>query len=145
MKKERTTPINQLPPLTGIRVLMAEDNEINGILACRFMEIWGVKCDLAPDGLSAFEKVQSKDYDLVFMDLQMPGMDGYQASQNIRGLPDPYFKKIPIIAITASTISDIRKKALSHGINDIVEKPFNLVDLHRKIRLYSKTILDPTV
>ncbi|WDF80167.1 response regulator [Mucilaginibacter sp. KACC 22773] len=127
-----------LKSLKGTRLLIAEDNQINVILAKHFMKQWDVECDVAENGEIALMLVQTHNYDLVLMDLQMPEMDGYQTTAAIRNLEGEKYKKLPIIALTASAMLDIQDMAFTVGMNDYVSKPFNPNELHRKIALYSK-------
>jgi CheY-like chemotaxis protein len=69
----------------------------------------------------------------VFMDLQMPGMDGYEASRKIRSMDDPYFKDVPIIALTAAAMSGMRDKVIETGMNDFISKPFDPEELRLKV------------
>lgn len=126
----------QVQSLKGVRILMAEDNEINILLARQFMKLWDVECDFAKDGVQAVAQVQLKDYDLILMDLQMPILDGYQAAKLIRLLPEDKYRTIPIIALTASAMLDIRHKAFDSGMNDYISKPFNPDSLYDKIAEY---------
>jgi PAS domain S-box-containing protein len=119
--------------LKGIKVLIAEDNALNIILMKNFMKQWEVECDIAENGLIAYELVQKNDYDLVLMDLQMPEMDGYQATTEIRKLPGEKYARLPIIALTASAMLDIKDIAFDVGMNDYISKPFNPADLYAKI------------
>jgi len=80
--------------------------------------------------------MESKKYDLILMDLQMPEMDGYEASTIIRSMADFYFQNIPIIALTASAINEVREKALISGMNDFITKPFNSNELYNKLERY---------
>jgi len=123
--------------LKGIKVLIAEDNKINVILAKQYMKLWGIECDAAENGQVAYEMVQVTDYDLVLMDLQMPEMDGYQATVKIRKLPAAKFKALPIIALTASAMVEIKDQAFAVGMNDYISKPFNPNELHRIIAFYA--------
>ena len=124
--------------LKGIKILIAEDNQINVILAKQYMKLWDVECDVAENGEIAYTLVQTNDYDMVLMDLQMPEMDGYQTTVAIRQLPNEKFKNLPIIALTASAMLDIKDQAFVVGMNDYISKPFNPDELHRKIALYAK-------
>ena len=128
--------------LKGIKLLIAEDNQINVILAKQYMKLWDVECDVAENGEIAYTLVQTNDYDMVLMDLQMPEMDGYQTTAAIRQLPGEKFKNLPIIALTASAMLDIKDQAFVVGMNDYISKPFNPDELHRKIALYAKTGID---
>ena len=124
--------------LQGTRLLIAEDNQINVLLARQFFSIWDVESDVAENGALALQLVQTNEYDLVLMDLQMPEMDGYQTTKAIRELPEEKYKTLPIIALTASATIDIKDRVYTVGMNDYLSKPFNPNDLYRKIAAYSK-------
>lgn len=134
--EQESVPLKTLKSLSGIKVLMAEDNDINVFLIKQFMKLWKVECDVVGNGLLALQQVQIKDYDMVFMDLQMPIMDGYQSVAAIRALPDEKFKKLPIIALTASAMLDVQFKAFDAGMNDYISKPFKPEELYQKIEKY---------
>jgi signal transduction histidine kinase/ActR/RegA family two-component response regulator len=123
--------------LQGTRILIAEDNQINVILARQFMKQWHIDCDVAENGEIALLLVQTNDYDMILMDLQMPEMDGYQTTEAIRNLPDAKYQKLPIIALTASAMLDIKDRAFTVGMNDYISKPFNPNELYKKIASYS--------
>jgi PAS domain S-box-containing protein len=124
--------------LKDIRLLLVEDNDINRIVAGKFLLKWGITIDYAGNGLIALEKVKSKQYDIILMDLQMPEMDGYDATKAIRGTADPYYQAVPIIALTASAMLDVRDRVFLVGMNDYVSKPFNPNDLYNKIVKYTR-------
>jgi PAS domain S-box-containing protein len=124
--------------LRGTRILIAEDNALNVVLMRNFMKQWEVDCDIAENGLVAYELVQRNNYDLVLMDLQMPEMDGYQATTNIRKLPGEKYADLPIIALTASAMLDIKDTAFAVGMNDYISKPFNPNDLYTKISAHRR-------
>lgn len=132
--KERITTLKLDDPTAMI--LVAEDNRINQIVADNFLKSWGVNVDFANNGMEALNMIQSKSYKLVLMDLQMPEMDGYTAASKIRELHDPYFQNVPIIALTASAMLEIKKKAFECGMNDYLSKPFNPEELKEKIFFY---------
>ena len=115
---------NRLP---GLRVLLAEDNEINQQIAVELLEGVGATVEVASDGLDAVRKVLSQPmpptYDVVLMDLQMPEMDGYQATREIRS--DSRFASFPIIAMTAHATIEERQKCLDAGMNGHVSKPID--------------------
>ncbi len=111
--------------MEGAKVLLAEDNEVNQMVAIQFLKKKGIEVDVARNGLAALEKIKSKKYDLVLMDLQMPEMDGYEATRRIRAMADPYFTEVPVIALTASTMSEVRKKVAASGMSDYISKPFS--------------------
>ena len=123
--------------LQGTRILIAEDNQINVILARQFMKQWHIDCDVAENGEIALLLVQTNDYDMILMDLQMPEMDGYQTTEAIRNLPGAKYQKLPIIALTASAMLDIKDRAFTVGMNDYISKPFNPNELYKKIASYS--------
>lgn len=129
--------IQDIRSLKGTRILIAEDNQINVLLARQFMKQWDVDCDVAENGLIAYELIQTNNYDLVLMDLQMPEMDGYETTEKVRKLPGAKYANLPIIALTASAMLDIKDKAFESGMNDYVSKPFNPDELYRKIATYS--------
>ncbi|MBT1700741.1 PAS domain S-box protein [Fulvivirgaceae bacterium PWU4] len=119
------------------KVLLVEDNRVNQIVASNFLRKWGLDVDFANHGKEALEMVKNKSYQLILMDLQMPEMDGYEASRKIREIDDdPYFKEIPIIALTASAMIDIREKAILSGMNDFISKPFLPEELQSRIAQY---------
>ena len=123
--------------LKGVKLLIAEDNQINVILAKQYMKLWDIDCDVAENGEIAFTLAKTNDYDMILLDLQMPEMDGYQTAAAIRGLSGEKFKKLPIIALTASAMLDIKDKAYTVGMNDYISKPFNPDELFRKISMYT--------
>jgi len=126
--------------LKGVKLLIAEDNQINVILAKQYMKLWDIECDVAENGEIALMLVKNTDYDMVLMDLQMPEMDGYQTTTAIRNLPEEKYKKLPIVALTASAMLDIKDQAFIVGMNDYISKPFNPDELYRKIAYYSKGV-----
>ncbi|WP_282014333.1 PAS domain S-box protein [Marinifilum flexuosum] len=123
--------------LKGIHVLVAEDNPMNVLIIKQFLKKWDVTYDIAKNGKIAFEKVQEADYDMVLMDLQMPEMDGYDASENIRKLEGVKYQNLPIIAVTASAFNEIRAKVMSAGMTDFVTKPINPEELYVKLEKYA--------
>lgn len=129
-------PLHDFISLAGYKVLLVEDNEINIMVASKFMQKWGLEVDYAMTGLEAVEKVKANHYHLVLMDLQMPLMDGYTASKIIRSLPEKRLKELPIVALTASVLAEIGKKVIDAGMNDHLSKPFNPTELYSKITQY---------
>ena len=117
---------------------MVEDNKINVLVVKKFLNKWNLNIDTAENGEIALEMVQNTDYKLVLMDLEMPVMDGYTATQKIRELKPSKFKELPIIALSASAISDFRIKAIKVGMNEFVTKPFNPGELHNVISRFLK-------
>jgi signal transduction histidine kinase/CheY-like chemotaxis protein/HPt (histidine-containing phosphotransfer) domain-containing protein len=109
--------------LDGYRVLLVEDNKINQQVACEILEQAGLIVDVACDGQNAIDAVNIGSYDMVLMDIQMPVMDGYEATEHIRR--EPHFKHLPIIAMTAGAMAGDREKALTAGMDDFVTKPID--------------------
>ncbi len=124
--------------LKGLKILIVEDNQINQVVARKFLQKWDVEFDMAENGKKAVEMVQLNNYDMVLMDIQMPVMDGYEATRTIRNLEDEKYKTIPIIALTASVLLEIHNKIVSAGMNDYLIKPFNPSELYSKIKKFTK-------
>ncbi|MEI9920580.1 MAG: PAS domain S-box protein [Bacteroidota bacterium] len=120
-----------------IEILLVEDNRVNQVVATNFFRRWGVKYDIANNGKEAVDMVTKKMYDMVFMDLQMPEMDGYQATHAIRQMKESYFKRLPIIALTASAMTSMRDKVMASGMTDFMTKPFQPEDLQQMILKYA--------
>lgn len=136
---ERNGEHRQIPhDVVNLKVLLVEDNPVNQLVATKFLNRWKIKSEVAQNGIEAVEMIQQRGYHVVLMDLQMPEMDGYEASRTIRSLEDDYFRQIPIIALTASAMQDVRNKVLASGMTDFVTKPFNPVELQRKIVQYAQ-------
>ncbi|MEP1094070.1 MAG: ATP-binding protein [Cyclobacteriaceae bacterium] len=125
--------------LSGFHVLLVEDNHMNVLIAKRLLEKWNMIVDLAENGLIAIDKVENNTYDIVLMDLQMPEMDGYEATRILRKKGF----KLPILALTASAMYEKSEKLETTGLDGLVTKPFNPKDLYKAIsdRLEKKPIL----
>ena len=120
------------PDFRGKHILLAEDNELNREIAVEILSKYGFVVDTAENGVEAVEKIKESkpgDYDLVLMDVQMPLMDGGEATRQIRALPDPALVKIPILAMTANAFEEDRKSALECGMNGFLSKPINIEEL----------------
>jgi CheY-like chemotaxis protein len=133
----------------GARALVAEDNTVNQKVAIRILEKLGVRADVAANGHEAVEMFRTIPYDIVFMDCQMPEMNGYQASSRIRQLEQSGYR-VPIVALTAEAIQDCRDKCFQAGMDDFLPKPVRLEDLivalekHLKAKRCTKTDNMPT-
>ena len=119
--------------LNHLHILVAEDNMVNTMLMKKFFSKWQVQSSFAENGERAVEMMQYGNFDIILMDLQMPVMNGFDAAMEIRKLPDAQKAGIPIIALTASALTDIREKVFSAGMNDYVSKPFKPDELKEKI------------
>ena len=113
----------ELQKIRGARVLLAEDNEINQQVAKEILEQAGLVVSIANNGKEAVEMVSAGNFEVVLMDIQMPVMGGFEATQEIR--KDERFKDLPIIAMTAHAMAGDREKSLEAGMNDHVTKPID--------------------
>ncbi len=113
--------------LRGAKVLLVEDNEINQELALELLANGGIHTELANNGQEAVDKIENEDFDGVLMDIQMPILDGYGATRQIR--KQERFKDLPIIAMTANAMAGDREKVLEAGMNDHIAKPINVRDM----------------
>jgi signal transduction histidine kinase/CheY-like chemotaxis protein len=109
--------------LAGVRVLLAEDNEVNRLVAVRMLETFGCKVDTALNGAQAVEKALADKYDLILMDVQMPEMDGYEATRHIREVERTTGEHRIIIAMTAHSLESDRQACLETGMDDYLSKP----------------------
>ena len=114
---------------SGKKVLLVEDNELNREIATALLEEIGISVDSVEDGTDAVERMNEVDddrYDLIFMDIQMPKMDGYMATREIRTLKNNKKANIPIIAMTANAFEEDKKKAFQAGMNEHIAKPIDI-------------------
>jgi len=119
------------------QILLVEDSEMNKKLASVYLKKMGYHVETASDGKEAIDKLAKKDYDLVLMDVQMPVINGIQATKVIRSGKDPNIDhKVPIIAITANAMSQDRKICMNAGMNDYLSKPFKPQDLQYMLEKY---------
>ncbi|WP_164684115.1 hybrid sensor histidine kinase/response regulator [Vibrio maerlii] len=114
--------------LAGSQVLLVEDNELNQELALEFLTSKGISVTVAENGLKALNLVKNSEFDGVLMDCQMPVMDGFEATKNIRGLGGEY-TNLPIIAMTANVMTSDRQKVIEAGMNDHIGKPIRVEDM----------------
>ena len=120
--------------ITGKHILLVEDNQMNIMVAEKFLKKWELDVEIAYNGQEAVDMMQESTYDLVLMDLQMPIMDGYKATRKIR----TFDEQTPIIALTASALLKVRQDVIAAGMNDYITKPFDPNELRRKIAMYIK-------
>jgi PAS domain S-box-containing protein len=119
--------------LKGLRILLADDNEVNVLVLSGFLSKWGVEVDAVKDGRQAVERIEAGDYDLVLMDLRMPELDGYAATRHIRSLPHPRHARLPIFAVSASTRMGYQHELDAAGFTEFVGKPISPDLLFAKI------------
>ena len=136
--------------LTPRRVLLAEDNVVNAKLAVRLLERLGCSVDVASNGHEALKMVQSIPFDLVFMDCQMPEMDGFEATRAIRAwegssrVGQSPATQLPIIALTANAMQGDRERCLAAGMNDYITKPLSRADLARVLEASKPKVMPVT-
>ena len=122
----------------GKRLLLAEDNELNREIACMLLSKYGFVIDTAENGQEAVDLVAASApdyYDLVLMDIQMPVMDGHEATRRIRNLEDKELAKVPVVAMTANAFDEDRKAAKECGMNGFISKPINMQELVQALRM----------
>lgn len=125
--------------LCGTRILLTEDNDLNAEIATKLLQEEGCTVDRAKDGVECvdmLEKAANGTYQLILMDVQMPVMNGYDATKKIRRMDDPQKANIPIVAMTANAFSEDRQVALDAGMNDHIAKPINMSVLVPTLRKY---------
>mgnify|MGYP002378475732 CR=1 FL=1 len=122
--------------LLNARILVVEDNNMNQFVAHQMLTKWGAVVDVAESGLVAIEKVRENHFDLILMDIQMPGMDGIDATKFIRQNLKKNAAELPIIALTASMLSENRAQVFEAGMNDFVLKPFEPAHLRKVLVLH---------
>jgi CheY-like chemotaxis protein len=116
-----------------VRILLAEDNELNQRLAKKVLSDFNFIVEVADNGNKALHKLEHGDFDIILMDIQMPELDGYAATRIIRGKFSESKKNIPIIAMTAHAMSGEIQKCMDAGMNEYISKPFKSDDLYNKI------------
>lgn len=129
-------PGPQASNFSSKKILIVDDNEINLLIAKRILTKFGPEMDFALNGEEAVEMVQKQTYDLVFMDIKMPGIDGFEATRSIRALEGAYFKALPIIALTASTLHNEYIKFEESGMNGHILKPFKPEEIRNVLSVY---------
>jgi len=131
----------QIKKIAGAKILVADDNELNQQVASELLQSINLQVTIVNNGREAVEKVHSMSYDAVFMDIQMPIMDGYQAARAIR--KEAKYNELPIIAMTANAMHGDREKCLEAGMQDHVAKPINPQQLFKTVVKYVKGSIAP--
>lgn len=124
----------------NLQILYVEDVTTNQFVIEEILGDWGIKVVMASDGFEALKLIEEKIYDLILMDIQMPGIDGLETARRIRAMDDPYFKNVPILALTASTSGSIGDKIMDSGMQDFIIKPINVDELRAKIIEHSSIV-----
>ena len=133
---EKSSDVDETDRISEKHILLAEDNDLNAEIAQFILEDMGLMVDRVEDGVQCVSRIEQKPagtYDLILMDIQMPNMDGYRATEMIRGLSDKDKATIPIIAMTANAFEEDRKKALAKGMNGHIAKPVDAEKVEKTI------------
>jgi PAS domain S-box-containing protein len=127
-------------PFAGRRILLAEDVEINREIVVSVLEPLGLRIDEAENGQIAYDRFAAgpEDYDLIFMDIHMPEVDGYEATRMIRGLDNRWAREIPIVAMTANVFQEDIERCLAAGMNGHLGKPLDFAELTETLRNYMR-------
>ena len=126
----------ELQDLGTLNILLAEDNKVNVFITESMLTDWGFHVDVAGNGEEVLQLMETNNYDLVLMDIQMPIMDGLETTKKIREMRDPAKSRVPVIALTANTGRQAHKQLMSLGMNDWVVKPFKEETLYRKVAMH---------
>lgn len=124
----------------NMSILVAEDNAANQLIIEKFLKEVTSSYTVVSDGEKALDQIKNQSYDLVLMDLQMPTMDGFEATAKIRQMDEAYFTNIPIVALTADAFLNVRERALAIGMSDYLSKPFKPSDLYQILLKYSDKV-----
>lgn len=134
---EAPAPVgNETPERTGTRVLLVEDNSVAQRFMTTLLERRGYAVTLAPDGMAALQMAEHQNFDLVLMDLQMPGIDGIETARRMRQMASA--ATVPIIACTANPSSEVRADCTAAGMNDFLSKPVNSAELFTVLERYGR-------
>ncbi|SEF88585.1 PAS domain S-box protein [Algoriphagus boritolerans] len=137
LETDRAGKLAKHRSLENTSILVAEDNAVNQILIRKFLTKWAVgNLIITSDGKQALEQFNYENFDLVLLDLQMPELDGFEVAKAIRNHPDPQKSAIPILALTAASLNEIKEEMKASGMNDFVPKPFTPELLYEKILKY---------
>ena len=129
-ENEEVSKDEMLDVLRTKKILLVDDNETNRLVARRLFEMRNIKITEASDGVEALDMIEKGEpFDIILMDIQMPGIDGYETTDRIKALPDKEKAQVPIIAMTADAFEEDKKKALDYGMKGHVAKPFKIDEL----------------
>jgi PAS domain S-box-containing protein len=157
-QRSETTGTNKVPTLDSprpskptidsdspVRVLVVEDHAVNRMLATRLLKKLGCEVQIAENGRIACDRTTHEIYDLVFMDCQMPEMDGFEATRTIRSRELETGRRLPIVALTANAMAEDRERCLDAGMDDYVPKPYTAADFERTLGRWCKPQALPAV
>ena len=130
---EAEQPATAVPDRKGFRILVAEDNRTNQMVAAGMLAMNGCSCEFASNGREALEAARAREFDLILMDCSMPEMDGYEATAHIRAHEETLGRRTPLVAMTANTQRGDAEKCLAAGMDDYLAKPITLVELRQKL------------
>jgi signal transduction histidine kinase/CheY-like chemotaxis protein/HPt (histidine-containing phosphotransfer) domain-containing protein len=130
LKMERKGTDGQVSAAGDVNVLVVDDNSINLTVALGFLATHNITPDTAESGSEALAMLREKHYDLVYMDHMMPGMDGIETTALIRKMEDPWFQKIPVVALSANAVTGMRNTFLEAGMDDFISKPIDAAELN---------------
>jgi CheY-like chemotaxis protein len=128
----KSTPITTLSNLSEKTILLVEDNKINQMITQKMLENKGISCVIVDSGEEAIENVKTNQYDLILMDVHLPGMSGTEATTVIR----TFDKQTPIIALTAISLNENKETLLSFGMNEVITKPFEPEHFYSVVHSY---------
>jgi len=128
-----------LEQFENVNILVAEDNLVNQFMLSKMLKDWNIDVEMVDNGQKVMEKLQLNNYDLILMDTHMPEMNGYETAKAIRNDFAEPKKSIPIISLSAASFDYEQEEALISGMNDVLSKPFQPQELHRKIKRLLKT------
>lgn len=133
------TPHKEKPDMTSfqapdVKILIVDDNRVNQKVAEGLLRPYHMQIDTASSGAQAIEMVKSKEYDLILMDYMMPEMDGIDATKMIRAMEEEYYKKLPIVALSANAINGVAEMFIEGGMNDFVAKPIEMRVMDAKLK-----------